>query len=287
MNIIKKQILVCVHKEVAESITSFIKNYHEAIGIDENGNVITAEIIGVIHDKADSEYIRLLNPDIIFNIYCELEFTKDIIDKIPMGIIDIHLGNLPEDRGPDSVYWAVRRGDDAGFATLRYIDEGMDTGDVIASKSVVIRGMNGLQAYNEMVDAGISLFKECYADIMCSRNQRKKQNNEYATCNTGFRNSMRYINWNERVANIIYHISAHEGLHDGSIAWSEDGVEIVIHEAHVTERAIALGGPGFYIYDKDKNELIIQTNNRKILVNNFICTKGVLSTKGIFVSGTP
>jgi len=63
--------------------------------------------------------------------------SKEIIDSFPMGIINIHPGILPENRGLDNVKWAIRKNLPMGV-TAHLIDEKIDAGQIIDEKSVRI-----------------------------------------------------------------------------------------------------------------------------------------------------
>lgn len=56
---------------------------------------------------------------------------KDVIDFFRLGIINMHGGLLPEFAGPYSCNYSVLFNAKKGGGTLHWIDEGIDTGDII------------------------------------------------------------------------------------------------------------------------------------------------------------
>lgn len=63
---------------------------------------------------------------------------RDILDLFPNGVANLHGGRLPEYRGANVLQWAILEGEKETAMSLHYMDEGIDTGPVIASLSVPI-----------------------------------------------------------------------------------------------------------------------------------------------------
>ena len=51
-----------------------------------------------------------------------------------LGAINIHVSMLPKYRGPAPLLWAIRNGDQAGGVTVHWMDEGFDTGNILAQQ---------------------------------------------------------------------------------------------------------------------------------------------------------
>jgi methionyl-tRNA formyltransferase len=56
-----------------------------------------------------------------------------------LGAINIHASLLPKYRGPAPVQWAIINGDEETGVTTIWMDEGMDTGDILLSATVSIQ----------------------------------------------------------------------------------------------------------------------------------------------------
>jgi methionyl-tRNA formyltransferase len=57
-----------------------------------------------------------------------------IIDIPPLGTINLHGGKLPEYRGAAPINWQIINGETTGGCSIIYVDEGIDTGDIIAQE---------------------------------------------------------------------------------------------------------------------------------------------------------
>lgn len=71
----------------------------------------------------------------IFAHYMRL-ITKYFVDQFPNRIINIHPSLLPEFKGAKGYQDAFNAGVSVSGCTIHYVDEGLDTGDVILQKSV-------------------------------------------------------------------------------------------------------------------------------------------------------
>lgn len=69
-------------------------------------------------------YMRLLSPK--------------IINEYPKKIINIHPSLLPKYKGLDTHRRAIDNGEQISGCTIHYVDEGMDTGEIIEQRKVII-----------------------------------------------------------------------------------------------------------------------------------------------------
>jgi methionyl-tRNA formyltransferase len=89
-------------------------------------------------DAALESFVRSLAPDLI--VVCGMvELMKRNIFSIPpLGAINLHPSLLPRHRGPDPFFWTYHDMDVEGGTTIHRIDEGADTGEILAQERVPI-----------------------------------------------------------------------------------------------------------------------------------------------------
>jgi len=75
--------------------------------------------------------INKLNPNLIIVVAYGRILPKEILDYPRYGCINVHGSILPRYRGAAPIQWAVINGDKETGVTTMYMDEGMDTGDMI------------------------------------------------------------------------------------------------------------------------------------------------------------
>ncbi|QJP34906.1 methionyl-tRNA formyltransferase [Nonlabens sp. Ci31] len=91
-----------------------------------------------VNDKISLEKIESFSCDILVSMSFNQIFRKDIINLTPNGIINCHAGKLPFYRGRNILNWVLINDEDEFGITVHYVDEGIDTGDIILQKSYSI-----------------------------------------------------------------------------------------------------------------------------------------------------
>ena len=82
--------------------------------------------------------IKELKPDVICVVAYGKILPKEILEIPKLGCINLHGSILPKYRGAAPIQWAILNGDDKTGVTTIYMDEGMDSGDIILTEEVVI-----------------------------------------------------------------------------------------------------------------------------------------------------
>lgn len=85
----------------------------------------------------------------------------ELIACFPLGVVNLHAGPLPAYRGANVLQWAIINGETATAATLHYLDAGIDSGPVIASRPVAIGSEDcARDVRDHLVQAGAALLAE-------------------------------------------------------------------------------------------------------------------------------
>jgi methionyl-tRNA formyltransferase len=100
---------------------------------------------------------------------------SQVIELFPAGVLNVHPAFLPYNRGVNTNVWSIVEHTPAG-ATIHYIDEGIDTGDIVAQREVAVRPADtGLSLYRRLEDACVSLFTETWPHIIAGTAPRVRQ----------------------------------------------------------------------------------------------------------------
>jgi methionyl-tRNA formyltransferase len=104
-----------------------------------------------------------------------LILRRPVLERLPDRIVNLHISLLPYNRGADPTLWSVLEDTPAG-ASIHYIDEGVDTGDVIAQRRVPLADDDTLATgYAKLQDAVAALFAEHWPAIRAGTCERRAQ----------------------------------------------------------------------------------------------------------------
>jgi len=91
-----------------------------------------------VNSDATIARIRSLAPDFLFSFYYRRMLKAALLAIPPCGALNMHGSLLPKYRGRAPVNWAVLNGERETGATLHYMAERPDAGDLVAQTSVPI-----------------------------------------------------------------------------------------------------------------------------------------------------
>lgn len=146
------------------------------------------------------EEIKSLNPDVICVVAYGKILPKEILEIPKYGCINVHGSLLPQYRGAAPIQWAVLNGDTKTGVTTMYMDEGMDTGDMIFKEEVEI-GENETtgELWEKLENVGGNLLVKTLQAIEKGDAPREKQGENY-TMAPMLDKKMSRINWEEQTA---------------------------------------------------------------------------------------
>ena len=82
--------------------------------------------------------LKELEPDLIVVVAYGKILPKEILEIPKLGCINVHGSLLPEYRGAAPMQWSLINGDKKTGITTMFMDEGMDTGDMLLKEEVEI-----------------------------------------------------------------------------------------------------------------------------------------------------
>ena len=101
-------------------------------------NIEVFQPVNVRNNPEFIEKIKSLNPDIVCVVAYGKILPKELLESPKLGCINVHGSLLPKYRGAAPIQWAVLNGEKTTGITTMYMDEGMDTGDMILKQEVKI-----------------------------------------------------------------------------------------------------------------------------------------------------
>ena len=100
-----------------------------------------------------------------------------ILEYPRLGCINVHASLLPKYRGGAPIHHALINGEEKTGITIMYMDEGMDSGDIIAKKEYLIKDNDNVGTLHEILaKMGAELLIATLPSIINKTNNRLKQN---------------------------------------------------------------------------------------------------------------
>ena len=179
MEALLKSVQNGILKGVATPVLVFSNN-PEAAGLNiAKSHAIKTEVIdsqGKKRTYFDREVMQLLqNYEFDFIIlagYMRI-LTAEFIRNFPQKIINIHPADTKLHQGLHAYEWAFANHLETTKITVHYVNEGVDTGIVIAQKSVDLRGVKSLE---EVEKKGLAVEHQFYAETLYKIFKNHKNN---------------------------------------------------------------------------------------------------------------
>ena len=134
--------------------------------------------------KIRNEYedILKLNPDMIVTCAYGQIIPKVLLDLPKYGCINVHASLLPKYRGGAPLHRCIINGEEKTGITIMHMDEGMDTGDIISTREILIDKLDTVgDIHDKLSILGVELLLDTIPSIIDGTSNRIKQNNDEVT----------------------------------------------------------------------------------------------------------
>jgi methionyl-tRNA formyltransferase len=207
--------------------------------------------------KKDTEFLKEykeLNPDLTVVVAFGQILPKIILDVSKKGCINLHGSLLPKYRGAAPIQWAVINGEEVTGVTTMFMDEGMDTGDIILKKEVLIeKDETAGELYYRLADIGAKVLSDTIKLIENGNVPREKQGAD-VTYASILNKELGNIDWTKssrEIDSLIRGVNPWPGAY-----FDIKNIRIKVHKAKMIDRR---GEPGEILEADTKKGFIIAT----------------------------
>ena len=125
--------------------------------------------------------------DLIIAAHAHWIISDRALQKTALGGIGFHPSLLPLHRGRDAVRWAVHMGDKVTGASVYWLSDKCDGGDIISQELLFIKpGETYHDVWKRMFPIGVQMLADAVEDIEAGKAGRRKQDEECATWEPSF-----------------------------------------------------------------------------------------------------
>ena len=217
------------------------------------------------------EYKELEKLDIDLIVTCAYGqiIPKEVLDIPKYGCINIHASILPKYRGSSPIQWALFNGDDKTGITVMYMDEGMDTGNIIKIAEIPILDTDNVGTLHDKLGLlGRDTLKELLPDLLNGKVESIKQDDSKVTYTHLIKREDERLDFNGNGKDIINKI---RGLNP----WPLANIVIKDKEIKVIEAT-------FVSKSVKEKGIIIEINKDSLGIT---CNDGIIYLKTIKPSG--
>lgn len=154
-------------------------------------------------NKEIVDILKDINPDVICVVAYGKIIPKEILEIPKYGCVNVHPSLLPQYRGSAPIQWAILNGDKETGVTTMYLDEGMDSGDIILqTKTPIDKDETSGELWDRLSKIGAELLVETLEKIENKTAPRIKQPKEF-TLAPMLEKSQAKIDWESKTAQEI------------------------------------------------------------------------------------
>lgn len=149
-----------------------------------------------IKDEDAIERIKSFEPDIIITAAYGQILPKELLEIPPYGAINVHASLLPRHRGGAPIHRAIIEGDSESGVTIMYMEEGLDSGDMISQASTEITSSDTTGSlHNRLSEIGSKLLLDTLPDIFNDAHTASPQDESLVTYSPNISKEDERLDW--------------------------------------------------------------------------------------------
>ena len=220
-----------------------------------------------IKDRQSIEEIRALVPEIIVVMAYGQILPRAILDIPSVACLNLHASLLPYWRGAAPIQAAIFSGDSETGITVMYMDEGLDTGDILLQRKIgILPTDTGGSLHDRLAQIAPEALLESLRLLALGKVPRVPQDNALATYAPKLNRENGRIDWTERARVIERKIRAFNpwpGAFTSVAAKSGKPRNLKIFSASIVDLS---GTPGEIL--RSEKELIIAAGERALALSD-------------------
>src|SRR5262245_47303352 len=163
-----------------------------------------------IKDPRAIEDLRGLMPDVIVVVAYGQILPRDVLEIPRLACLNLHASLLPHWRGAAPIQAAIAAGDCETGITVMYMDEGLDTGDILLQRSVeILPNDTGGALHDRLAQAAPETLLESLRLLAAGNAPRIPQENARATYAPKLKREHGQIDWSQSAEAIERKIRAY------------------------------------------------------------------------------
>jgi len=208
-----------------------------------------------------------VRPDLNLSVSYDQILRRPILGTAPLGFINFHAGKLPYYRGRNVINWAIINDEREIGMTAHYVDEGIDTGDILLQRTLPIAWTD---TYGDVLGNVIAAFPDLVAKavrlIASGQAQRQPQAHLPGTYLAGRGEGDEWLDWSDSSRDLYNKVRAITHPGPGARTLLGDQVVIIWRSFYDPSWPVYRATPGQVVGRRPGEGVLVKTGDSTLLV---------------------
>ena len=257
-------------------IPGAVKAYAESVGIP------VYQPLSLRNGEGDEIFAKYAPDVAVVAAYGKI-LPASLLKAPRLGCVNVHASLLPKYRGASPIQTAIVNGETVTGVTIMQLDEGMDTGDMLAVREVGIPPeMTAGELFDALAPVGAELLAETLVKLDAGEITPVKQNNNEATYAPMISKEAAVIDYNGSAKSVVDLV---RGLNPNPVARTDiKGSRLKVYRAGVGEETARPAGEA---YEKDGSIAVACGDGREVLLSEVQGEGGKRMDSAAYLRGHP
>ncbi|MBT8120810.1 MAG: methionyl-tRNA formyltransferase [Gammaproteobacteria bacterium] len=156
-----------------------------------------------LRDEAAQQELRSLDADLMVVTAYGLLLPVEVLQAPRLGCINIHASLLPRWRGAAPIQRAIQAGDKKTGITIMQMDQGLDTGDILAvAECEIAADDTGSSLHDKLMSLGAEILISALPGIAANTVKAVKQDDDHACYASKLNKAEARVDWSQPAVEI-------------------------------------------------------------------------------------
>jgi methionyl-tRNA formyltransferase len=211
---------------------------------------------GTGKSSAVYQFIKDSKPDLLWITDFRYLLPPEVIALPPLGAVNLHPSLLPAYRGRASINWAILHGERRLGLTAHFVDNGMDTGDIIEQVSYDLSDDQDVGHCLEILyPLYAAITRVVLAHFVLGHVPRIPQGHSRASSFPRRQPEDGRVDWTQSARSILNLVRAVAAPYPG--AWTTSaGKQVIIWKARISSESSSAAEPGRVLAEQETGALV-------------------------------
>jgi methionyl-tRNA formyltransferase len=211
--------------------------------------------------------LRGFTPQLNLSVSYDQIIRRPLLEAAPLGFVNFHAGKLPTYRGRNVVNWALINGETEIGLTAHFMDEGIDTGDILLQRTLPI---SWTDTYGDVLSRVVNAFPDLVAETLSILQQgavaRRPQAHNAGTYFAGRGPGDEWLDWADTSRNLHNKVRAISRPGPGARTRLGEKTVIIWRAFWDPSWPSYLATPGQVVGRKKGEGVVVKTGDSTLLV---------------------